>query len=280
MKFKFILLFVLIHNALLYAQVETIILPKGDSSIRISKTSITPFFSIYVDKNETIYLEGKRIELYNLAKTLAYNRSKLNHEWQFNIKIYLYLDVALEYTIVDKIKTELASVSFVNLYFKTNTIEDKDILTGIYLKNHLSFFNLDAIKNISTLKQEEKNKKDLALLPPPPPPMACENELIYRVYTDQQNVIDEVLEGKKYIKAILSNESLKLNNLTIRFDNVKMLLQLFEDYEIIFISFDSELLYSNYLEFLNISKSLNKKSIVVELSNEIKEIHKKAKVQF
>lgn len=198
----------------LNAQIQSIQLPKGEDVISISKTNITPIYSLYIDKQETIYLEDEAVALSDLAKTLAYNRSQLEEMQKHQVKIFLYIDQSVKYTIVDKIKTELASANFYNLVFKTNTIKDKDIVSGFSVRNHQSFFHLEDLKKGLTKKEEAKNKRyndsiaklskddsdSFLMFPPPPPPPVDEMfALGYRVYTNQQEVVDEVLEGKSYI---------------------------------------------------------------------------------
>ena len=75
----------------LNAQIQSIQLPKGEDVISISKSSIAPIYSLYIDKNESIYLEDEVIALSDLAKTLAYNRSQLEELQKIsskNILIY------------------------------------------------------------------------------------------------------------------------------------------------------------------------------------------------
>lgn len=283
----------------LNAQIQSIQLPKSEDVIKISKTSITPIYSIYVDKNETIYLEDETITLSDLAKTLMYNSSQLK-EWQkYQVKIFLYIDQSVKHSIVDKIKTELASAYFYNLVFKTNTIKDKNLLSGLSLKNHQSFFHLEDIKKVLTKKQEAKNKryndsiarlsKDetdsfLMFPPPPPPPIDDTYELGYRVYTNQQEVIDEVLEGKSYNKLVLSNSGLKHRNSIIKINDNAQFIDALNAKDFAFISFDPTLTYSNYFKFISLHRQLLKKGLVtkpyLELSNEIIKIHKKANIKF
>lgn len=282
----------------LNAQIQSIQLPKGEDVISVSKTSITPIYSLYIDKNESIYLEDEAIALSDLAKTLAYNRSQLAELQKFQVKIFLYIDQSVKNTIVDKIKTELASANFYNLVFKTNTIEDKDLLSGFSIKNHQSFFHIEDIKKRLTKKEDAKIKryndsiaklsKDEAdsflMFPPPPPPVDDTYELRHRVYTNQQEVIDEVLEGKSYNKLELSNNGLKYGNSNIEIKDNAQFVETLNSKDVAFISFDPALTYSNYFKFITLHRQLSKKGWVtkpyLELSNEIIKIHKKANIKF
>ncbi|PKG50397.1 ExbD/TolR family protein [Olleya sp. 1-3] len=282
----------------LNAQIQSIQLPKGEDVISISKTSIAPMYSLYIDKNESIYLEDEAIALSDLAKALAYNRSQLEELQKFQVKIFLYIDQSVKYTIVDKIKTELASANFYNLVFKTNTIEDKDLLSGFSIKNHQSFFHIEDIKKRLTKKEDAKIKRyndsiaklskdesdSFLMFPPPPPPVDDTYELRHRVYTNQQEVVDEVLEGKSYNKFVLTNSGLKNGNSNIEIKDNAQFVETLNSKDVAFISFDQELTYSNYFKFITLRRQLLKKGLVtkpyLELSNEIIKIHKKANIKF
>ncbi len=152
MKLKIIKGLIYLFCISLNAQIQSIKLPKGDDVITISKNNITPIYSIYVDKNKTIYLEKEKVELADLAKTLAYNRSQLDEWLKLQVKIFLYVDQSIKYSVLDKIKTELASANFYNLVFKTNTINDNNVLSGFSYRNHQSFFHIEEIKKVLTKK--------------------------------------------------------------------------------------------------------------------------------
>ncbi|WP_292947336.1 biopolymer transporter ExbD [Olleya sp. UBA1516] len=298
MKLKITISIMLFSVFGLNAQIQSIQLPKGEDVISISKTSITPIYSLYVDKHESIYLEDEAIALSDLAKTLSYNRSQLEEMQKHQVKIFLYIDQSVKYTIVDKIKTELASANFYNLVFKTNTIKDKDIVSGFSVRNHQSFFHLEEIKKVLTKKEEAKNKRyndsiaklskddsdSFLMFPPPPPPPVDEMfALGYRVYTNQQEIIDEVLQGKTYNKLVLSDSGLKYGKNIIKITDNAQFIETLNAKDFAFISFDPALTYSNYFKFITLHRQLSKKGWVtkpyLELSNEIIRIHKKANIK-
>jgi hypothetical protein len=75
------------------------------------------------------------------------------------IKVYLYKDKSVNYTIVDKIKTQLASTDFYQIDYKTNSILDKDVLKGVSRTNHNDFFKIERLQKVLTDKQIEKNRR-------------------------------------------------------------------------------------------------------------------------
>ncbi|WP_299891557.1 biopolymer transporter ExbD [uncultured Lacinutrix sp.] len=292
-KFLFILI---IFNACSTSKNYTrnnINLPKGIEKIKVN--SATPFYSIYVDKNEKVYLEKEEINIYNIAKILSYNKSKLPEELRFRVRIHLYIDQQVNYNIVDEIKTQLASIYLYNIYYKTNSIDDKDILFGIGYRNHNSFFHFANLKPITTKKQEKINKRYLDSLkvsrkgkdneffmsPPPPPPNHWSIEFIYRIYSNQQEVIDEVLSDKKSTNIEITNDGLRVNKEFIKFKEYDKLSSLFYNNDVLFVKFNKKLKYSNYFKMVRFYNNLKRteRALLIELSKEIIEIHKKAKIK-
>jgi biopolymer transport protein ExbD len=66
-KIQFLVAFILLFSWLIKAQVHTIELPKDNHDIKVKTTA--PFFSIYVDANNTVYLEKEPIDFHAIAKT-------------------------------------------------------------------------------------------------------------------------------------------------------------------------------------------------------------------
>lgn len=111
--------FVLVNNA----QKNSITLPKSNEAIKVK--SFTPILSIYVDKNYDVYLEDKKVSLDNLLSLVLKERNRLPLENRLRLKTFIYVDKNVNYDFIDEIKTQLASVNFINLVYKTNTIEEK-----------------------------------------------------------------------------------------------------------------------------------------------------------
>ena len=141
------------------AQIETIKLLENNKIIKINK-KFTPVYSIYVDKNNSVFFDKRPIQVHEIAKKLSYYRYKLPFEYQTRIKVILYIDKGLKYSILDKIKTELANCYLYNIAYKTNSIEDEeDSLRGINMYNHQSFYHLKLLNKHLTKEKEAKNKR-------------------------------------------------------------------------------------------------------------------------
>ena len=289
-----IYIFFLLSN--LKAQIGSIELPKGNEKIKINYT--TPIVSIYVDKKNTVYLEKEQVEISDLGKHLNYIRYKLPLEHKVFIKIFLYIDEKVSYKIIDKIKTEIASVYMYNIYYKTGSIEDKDLLNGLGFINHQSFFKHQLIERKITKKQKEENKRYNDSMrgireemgmdifpPPPPPPMHWTAEFKHKLYSDQQEIIDEVLEGRSYLCISIGNNGIKVEKELIDFDDLEDIEKVFLNNDVLLVNFDDNLDYKNYFKMINIVRKLERKNkerhipLFAEISLEIRGIHQKAGIK-
>lgn len=289
MKFKtqYIFIFTLFFSLIINAQIESINLPKGNVEIKVNHFS--PIISIYVDSTNSVYLEKELIKVYDISKELLYIRYKMPFEAQMTIKIFLYVDNNADYSTVDEIKTQLASAYYERVYYKTNSIEDKDILKGISWTNHQSFFHLNRPEIVLTKKEYESQKRlndsineEFADIPAPPAPPS--NWFFYSqhiIYSDSQNAIDEALEDKIYTCVTLTNEGYKSGNDILTFDKKEKVEDLFSYNDIVFVKFSQDLKYENYFKAVRQYKELDnkRKGFFFELSHEITAIHKKSNIK-
>ena len=280
-------LWLLLGPMISLAQVDSIRLPKGDETIKLKIGR--PLFSIYVDANHKIYFEKEPIALSEIAKELDYLRYKLPDYLQMRVAIFLYVDERAAYTIVDSIKTELASVNFDHIYFKTNSIEDEAILNGVYRPNHQSFFKRQPLKKVRTDKQIEKDRRYNDSLrrvggfdiPPPPLPMPnWYNSNIHKIYSDNQDAVDEALEKPSYTCAVLTNAGFKTDSGLVDPEDAEAMEAFFLPVNIVFVCFDETLTYANYLKAIQGFKKMDmrKRGFFIELSHEIVDIHNRSQI--
>ncbi len=286
-KAKAIIIFTLFFSLITNAQIESISLPKGNVEIKVNHFS--PIISIYVDSTNSVYLEKELIKVYDISKELLYIRYKMPFEAQMTIKIFLYVDNNADYSTVDEIKTQLASAYYERVYYKTNSIEDKDILKGMSWTNHQSFFHLNKPEKVLTKKEHESQKRlndsineEFADIPAPPaPPSNWFFDSQHIIYSDSQNAIDEALEDKIYTCVTLTNEGYKSGNDILTFDKKEKVEHLFSYNDIVFVKFSQDLKYENYFKAVSQYKELdnNRKGFFFELSHEITAIHKKSNIK-
>lgn len=283
----YISLFVLISSVFVKAQVKSINLPSGDGKIILNST--TPVYSIYIDKKNRFYLDKEPIDVYAIAKKISYARYKLEEWAKQRSEVHLYIDKRVDYSLVDLIKTELSSANFNKIIYRT--ISTKDIPSGTYKTNHQSFFKYQRLQKVLSDKQIKKNKKfndslrnvfgESKIIPPPPPPIAnwfFENQ--HKIYSDNQEAIDEALENKTYKCVLLTNKGLKTDSEIIDLNNIDNLKELFSSVDAIFVKFAADLSYSNYFQTIVRYQEIDysERAYFVELSSEINKIHKKSNI--
>ncbi|MEO1029906.1 MAG: biopolymer transporter ExbD [Bacteroidota bacterium] len=283
-------LWLLLGPMISLAQVDSIRLPKGDETIKLRNT--TPLFSIYVDADNNVYFEKEPIVMHKIVKKLAYTRYKLPEHLKPHATIFLYIDEQTAYTTVDEIKTQLASAYFDRIYLKTNSIADKDILKGFSVRRHPSFFTFHFLHKVPTDKEIERSKRindslrkvgysDLEVIPPPPlPPGGWYEYNIHKIYSDNQDAIDEALDSQSYTCAVLTNEGFRTDSGLISLDDTEGLEALFRPGTIIFVRFDKALTYGNYFKASQHYRHMDVKNrgYFVELSHEIVDIHKRSQI--
>lgn len=288
MNSRIIIVFLLFFILKVKAQVENIELPPGNEKITINRT--TPAFSIYIDKNNSVYFEKQPIDINDLGKKLTYEVYKIPEEYKMSAKVFLYIDKNTSYKTVDKVKTEIATASLYNIYYKTNSIDDHNILSGIYWRNHRSFFHISKIEKQLTKKQEKefKIKDSLAALkkkntglgiippPPPPPPLHWSADYIFRLYSGQKDIVNEALEEREYTCVMIKNSGIETESGHFTFNETNMISDWLSEKKVVFIKFQENLTYTNYFVAINHFKTLSKAKspLFVELSKEISDIYK------
>lgn len=279
------------------AQIESIELPHGEETIL--QKHFTPFFNIYVDKNNKVYFEEEPIEIGEIGKQLTYKIYQLPFEQRVYLQIHLFADKNVSYKMVDKIKTEIAATYNHKVVYKTNSIEDKDILKGVFWYNHFSFFKILPVEKQLTNIEQEINKRlndsitinnvikygFVDIPSPPEPPSDWINEFYYKLYSDQQEIIDEALNGKVHRCVTIKNDGIKTDLHSISLDNYKIIEKLFTENDALIMNFDDDLNYSTYLETIRVFISIQKKyknekiAFPFEVSSQLVNIHKKAKIK-
>lgn len=268
------------------AQIDKIELPQLEEEIKI-KTAIATY-SFYVTKKNAVFLEKKPIRIQDISKELTYIRNKLGIEFRNKMIIFLYVDKNTPYATVDKIKIQLAMASCYKIVYKTMSIEDKDLLKGMYWRNHNSLFRIKQV--IQKTKKEEEAQKRLedsikalkvehkSFVPPPPPPVLWYYDFWDRIYSTQKDVVNEIVEDKTTTCITITNEGISINSKIISLDNDE-LIKVLSNYEVAFLYFSPDLKYKNYFfTILKLKKSL-KKILFCEMSSEVVDFYKKEGIE-
>jgi hypothetical protein len=213
--------------------------------------------------------------------------------------IHLFADRNINYNIIDALKTELSATNKSRyIIYRSNmgNLKNSEI-AGIKHKSPLGFLKLilpeykktkeETRTRDSLSRQQEKDFPHLAELSRSLENSSVEFESDYTlesvVYGLQQEIIDEYLLSKTYKCYKITNKGFKDSKKVYQLSDLGSILR---NYDVVLLSHNEDLIYENYLEFI---KELHKyipnfgnkkvKAEVVELSNQIKKIHKLANIE-
>src|SRR5690606_1458520 len=261
----------------------------SDSEKKIKYKSVSTISSIYVLKDNTILLEKDTVFVYNIGKLISLDYFKAPTDVKMYYQVHLFADKSANYSLIDEIKTQLSSVYTINrIYYQMGILED--ITSGFAMDLHPSFFKLQPIEEKLTKVEQRISDSinsnlhfDDFSIPPPPSPAGYELFLIKeKIYSIQKEVINEVLVDNNYTCITVTNEGVKFNNNKIeKFSNTDLFKKVLLENDLIFVRFDKELKYNQYIIYLNhlmkLSKECyetnNKYPQTIDLSFEILKLH-------
>ena len=277
-----------------YSQISTIELPKGEEKISIER--LVPIISIYMDRDSNMYLEDKPVTIYELGKELKYIVNQIPNHFKWRLRVFLYIDKQITYQWIDRIKTEVASVGLKSLVYKTNTLNDSDIRSGLRWRNHYSYYSYSDSKEFKTLSEIAKEQQHNDSInktngfppnipPPPPPKRRWVYDFEERMYSNQKEIIQEILSQRKHTCITVTNNGILTPTGIITLDKEEQLLVLFKTNDVLLTHFDGDLKYETYLNTLRTFTSVYKKKgksrhrlFILELSSEILSIHQKENI--
>jgi len=279
---------VFVHNT--YAQIDNIVLPKGDREIKIRQS--TPIFSIHIDELKNIYLEDRLTSIQELDESLSNMYNKVPLHLKSNVVIFLYADARLDYMLIDQVKTQISRVDLRKVVYKTNSIEDEDFLKGVYRRTPPSYFRgtIEERLGVKTdtiftghWKESTNVKNNISELPPPePPPRIWIYDFEEIIYSNQKEVIKEVLLERTNECVTITDDGFLISSGIITLDQVDQLTTLFRSNEVLLVNFDRNLKYKSYFNAINVFKTVlgemknrERKPFILELSLELTEYYQK-----
>lgn len=212
-------------------------------------------------------------------------------------QIHLLADKSVKYRLIDEIVTEIASTnSSRNIIFRSNSDSKKSRdVRGLKHKVPMSYYSFTPPKYLKTQKEikemERITDQQSEVMPnfPVVPDMESSKWIANvsvetAVYSLQKDLIHEALEAKRYECFFISNKGLlNADNKVMTKDDIKNALL---KNDIIFLKYDSELLYGNYINLIAVVKEMTSNYVrnsdtaeVIELSNQIQDLHKKVDIE-
>lgn len=276
---------------------DSISLPNVD--VKIGLKYYSPFCVYVTNENKIIYKKDT-ISLYQIKERL-YDFSIA--EIYAKKQIHLFVDKNVRYSLIDSIKTEISSTnSSKYIVYRSNRIytnRRRNVAKGIKHKSSLSYYSFlppEYLRTRQEIKERDSLSKKKRELNPnlPPPPSSNDNRWVQAspnieraTYGIQQNIIDEALSNKVFSCYSISNTGL-IDDAGKEINVSKEVLQeILKNNDAVFLKYESDLIYDNYIEFVKILQELKpnfKKNIhsyaeVIELSYQIQQLHKKAHIK-
>jgi biopolymer transport protein ExbD len=280
------------------AQVKSIELPDVDVKVGVLTF---PHFDFYVTKENVIIYNNDTIKIHQIKEFL--HQPIKDYGMEFTAYMYKYIhilaDKNVKYKLIDSIKTEISSTnSSKYIIYRSNFEQEKTSnIKGIKHKSPMSFYSFLPPEFLKTdeeiriqdsiSKEEYKLNPDLLPVPSFDDPSWIPVKSIERAtYSIQQKIIDEVLNNKTFNCYYVTNEGLKIGSKQINLDknNLERILLI---NDVVFIKYTDDLIYSNYIKFAELLQELKPNftitnanyAEVIELSYQIQELHKKAKIK-
>lgn len=294
LKFYFCLIFIFIHSNIGFAQaIKNISLPNKHSTSLSKPTNTSRTLNVYITNNHEVYLEKQKMMYWdNIISTLM----NVNREWGYAqtllSNVMIHCDLRVKYRFLDRVKEELArsnkktflykvgspEANYYNIDVNHGTIKEKWTDEMIRTRqNEFDSITIDHIKKPAWLTQLEPDLVGQQLF-----------EFRNNLYNLEKEKIEQSLEiipheqiillpGKKYYfsKKVWSN------------DEIQQLIDLVQSGYILFIKFDFNMDYSDYIDFLqkrstsyNKTKlNLNRSGLFVEVSHSLEKELKRLSIK-
>ena len=276
MKKKILILFLFV-GSICIAQKEAIELPKGYGfTVKYSKKSITPLFSIYINKKGDVTLENIKIpNIEQLGDSLLKYREQLRPEFMPWLITLIHADKNTSYKHVENVKSQMSSALLLSTIYRTGHIEDINSGLGVRLnrKSLIPEKKLPAEENTDDMFFE-----DIGIIEDP----------IFRMVDDLYDLkfsnAKKILKSYKYKKVTFYNDKkLIINGQKIRLTNKQRIFQELKDTNFIFTFPSAKMTYETYIKNVSILVKIYEENKMtkafIEISSDLQKIMKKKKVK-
>lgn len=255
-----------------------------------------PFHSITISNDNIITFDDDTIMIYDLKEKLLGNYKNLDLDYTVTFgeskNIHLFIDINTKFNFFDKVFTEISSAANPVVIIRCNLANSNESNDVIGLKTKLapSFFKFSAPKyQYTNQEMEEINAENQVkhddFLPTPETSNFPIKNVTTAVYSLQQEIIDEQLLNKKIECLKVTNEGITFKDKKISFENQGFWSEMESNFNVVFVTFEDNLLYSNYIKYIK-SKPVNFNIInfntnleLIELSSQILKLHERAKIK-
>lgn len=243
---------------------DSIELPKGGKEVSFYATT-----NIYATKTQNISTDNKKFNYFDDISNSIMNQ----FDYSSNPKVVLYADKHTRFEFIQKIKKEIALVNKI-FYIMTDSTNNSKMGIPVYLNSFLGIHKNSAeiLTLIQVKRNEEFNGNEHQYLPPPKSlSSAWYHEFEEIIYSGNKSKIDSILKKYKYSTIKLKPQKKIIHNKQ-KVDSILMD-KLLERNQIVFLKFDYDLVYDDYVFVINQydqRKKLNKEmAYLIEIPYEL-----------
>ena len=218
---------------------ESIKLPEGGKEMAIEEA--LQLFSLYVTENQEVYNDGRKLEYFDdISYSILDQKNKSIDEWTPQL-VLLYADKNVKYSFIEAIKIEVAKAKN-NIHYNTGNVEALETINKLLEYNPNNFKSLHFIKSKEEELAEGEIESVFMMTPPPPPP-----SLVAYIYAVDKTMVEEGLNSfSTYTFVTLKNDKiLDSNGEPLDEQN---LANLIPNEALLFIRYDKNLLYGDYIK--------------------------------
>jgi len=276
MKEKILILF-LVVGSICFAQKEAIELPKGYGfTVKYSKKSITPLFSIYINKKGDVTLENIKIpNIEQLGDSLLKYREQLRPEFMPWLITLIHADKNTSYKHVENVKSQMSSALLLSTIYRTGHIEDINSGFSVRLnkKSLIQEKKLPIVENTGDILFED---------------ISITQDSIYQMIDDLYELkftsAKKILKSYNYKKVTFYNdEKLKINGKKFGLDDKEGIYKELKDTYFVFTFPNPKMTYETYIKNMSLLTKIYKDNKMspafVEISSDLQKIMKKKKVK-
>ncbi len=275
MKKKILILFLFV-GSICIAQKEAIELPKGYGfTVKYSKKTITPLFSIYINKKGDVRFENIKLSVDQLGDSLLKYREQLRPELMPWLLTLIHADKNTPYKHVENVKSQMSSALLLSTIYRTGHIDDINCGFSVRLnkKSLIPEKKLPIVENTGDILFE-----DISITQDP----------IYQMIDDLYELkftsAKKILKSYNYKKvAFYNDEKLKINGKKFRLDDKEGVYKELKDTYFVFTFPNPKMTYETYIKNMSLLTKIYKDNKMspafVEISSDLQKIMKTQKIK-
>lgn len=276
MEKNFLIVLLLLVSSICFAQKEAIELPKSYGfAVKYSKTSITPLYSIYINKKGDVDFENIRVPVTQLGDSLFKHSRNLRPDLLVWLITLIHADKNTPYIHVENVKSQMSSALLLKTVYRTGHIEDINSGLSVRLnrKSLIPERKLAAEENTGDIIFEDIDIVEDPIF-----------KMIDDLYGLKFSSVKEILKSFSYKKVTFySDKKLKINGKKFSLEDKESIYKEIKNTDFVFTFPNPKMTYGTYFKniaLLTKTYKDNKMSpAFIEVSSDLQKILKREKIR-